>query len=46
MAKSLLKVANKLSEGIHKIDVNKDKMIKNTKLAKLNINIATIFLNR
>ena len=42
MANSLSNLVNNPSEGIHKINVNTD-MIKNVKVAELNINIATAF---
>ena len=34
-----------LSEGIHKLIVNTDTMTKNVKLAELNINTVTVFVN-
>ena len=36
---------NNLSEGIHKIKCKYGHNYKNAKLAKLNISIATVFLN-
>ena len=45
MTNSLLNLVNNLSERIHKLNVNTDMMIKNLKLAKLDINIGTVFLN-
>ena len=42
MASSLSNLVINLSEGIQKIT---DTMIKNVKLAELNIGIATVFLN-
>ena len=45
MASSLSNFVNNLSEGIHAIKCKYRHHDKNVKLAKLNINIATIFLN-
>ena len=45
MANFLLNLANNLSEGIIKLNVNMDIMMKNVKLVELNISIATVFLN-
>ena len=45
MASSLSNLFNNLSEGIQNFNVNTDMMIKNVKLDKLNLNIATVFLN-
>ena len=45
MASSLSNYVNNLSEGIHKIESKYGTMIKNVKLAELNISIATVFLN-
>ena len=45
MASSLSTLVNKVSEGIHRINVNLDMMIKNVKHAELNISIETVFSN-
>ena len=45
IASTLSNLINNLSEGIHIINVNTDMMIKNNKLAELNISIATAFFN-
>ena len=45
MANSLSNLVNNLSEGIHRIKCKYEMIIKNVKLAELNINIATVFLN-
>ena len=45
MASSLSSLVNNLSGGIHKIEGKYGTMIKNKKLAKLIINIATVVLN-
>ena len=51
MVGSLLNLVNNLSEGIHRIkckynhDEKKNKKIKNGKLAKLNISIASVSSN-
>ena len=44
MVSLLLSLVNSLFEGIHKVYVNTDTIIKNVKPAELNINIATVFL--
>ena len=41
MASSLSNLVNNLSEGIHKLNVNTDTMMKKCETCKLNINIAT-----
>ena len=38
-------LVNNFSEETHKINVNTDTMIKDVKLAELDINIAPVFLN-
>ena len=45
LVKSLLNLVNNLSEVIHRIKCKFEMIIKNVKLAELNINIATVFLN-
>ena len=45
IASSLSNLVNNLSEGIHRINVNSDTMIKNVKLVEWNISIATVFSN-
>ena len=45
MASLFSNIANNLSEGIHKINLNWNTMIENVKLAELNINIVAVFLN-
>ena len=42
---SLLSNLVNLSEGIHRINVNMDMMIKNVKHVELNISIVTVLLN-
>ena len=45
MASLLLNLVNNLSEVIHRTKLNTDMIIKNVRLAELNIIIATVFLN-
>ena len=45
MASSLSNPINNLAEGIHKINVNMDLVIKNLKLAELNTKTATAVMN-
>ena len=45
MESSLSNIVNNISEGIRELDVIMDAMIKNMKLAELNINIAIAFLS-
>ena len=45
MASSLANLVNNLSEGIHKIKCKYGDNDQNVKLSKLNISIATVFLN-
>ena len=45
MASSLSNPINNLAEGIHKINVNMDLVIKNLKLAELNTKTATALMN-
>ena len=46
MASSLLTIVNNLSERLHRIKCNTDAIEKNVKLAELNTQIVTAFLNR
>ena len=46
MTKSLSNLANNLAEGIHKLNVNTDTMIKNVKITELNTKIASAILNK
>ena len=43
MASSLSNLVNNLSEGVHKLNVNLDTMIKDVELVELKISIATVF---
>ena len=45
MASSSSNLVNNLSEGINKLNINMDTMIKNVKIVELNRSIATVFLN-
>ena len=45
MASSLLTIVNNLSERLHRIKCNTDTIEKNVKLAELNTQIVTAFLN-
>ena len=45
MANSLSNLANNLHEGIHRINLSLDTMIKNVKYVELSISIATVFWN-
>ena len=45
MASSLSNLVNNLSEKTIKLTVKVGTMTKNVKLAELNVNIATVFLN-
>ena len=45
MADSLSNLVNNLPEGIHRINLSLDTMIKNVKYVELSISIATVFWN-
>ena len=45
LASSISNLVNNLSEGIQKLNVNTDTMIKYAKLVELNTSIAAVFLN-
>ena len=45
MESSLSNLVNNLSEGLDRINVNYDVMIKNLKHLELNLSIPTVFLN-
>ena len=45
MASSSSNLVNNLSEGINKLNINMDTMIKNVKIVELNRSIANVFLN-
>ena len=45
MANSLSNLVNNFPEGIHRINLSLDTMIKNVKYVELSISIATVFWN-